>query len=368
MPFESRMRTLLAETPEQTRDRCLAEWLRLAGSDTPPIVLFGAGNLGRKVARAMAGSGWRVVGFADNDSRKWGSEIESLPVYSPLDALQIAGPSACFIVTIWQGLGSHRYMETRGQLLDLGAGHVAHAGHLGWRLPERIFPYYSMDHPIPMLASKDQIFQALKRWDDSLSRDLFCRLVLWRLTLDFELLPEPDGRAEYFAPDLMPPRSGEIFIDGGAFDGDTTELFLSQWGEKAAGVHAFEPDPANIRAFQERFEQHPERAKVVLHPMALAAHEGDLAFDAEGTFASSATPKGKARVPCSSLDVLFKDLPFTFLKLDVEGGEMDALRGGRTVLGACSPRLAICVYHTQGHLWEVPNLVDSVFPAGLPDF
>lgn len=362
MTLEESLRKLLSETPREAEARCRQTWMHLAGADTPPLILFGAGNLGRKMARALRACGWNLLGFADNSSAKWGTQVEGVPVFSPQEAIARGGASVCFVVSIWQGLGSHRFRHTRQQLLDLGANHVVHAGHLGWRLPEALLPYYSMDHPRRMVENRDAVLRAMDLWQDGRSRDLFIRLALWRLNLDFDLFPEPDEREEYLAQELFPAREGELLIDGGAFDGDTAARFLDLWPFRDAVVHAFEPDPHNILKFEARFKNHPERDRIRLSPLALSASEGQIAFDTEGTDASAANPESATLVPCSTLDKLFRDTPFSFLKLDIEGAEMDALRGGASVIQKNRPRLAICVYHCQAHLWEIPNFVHGLLP------
>lgn len=50
----------------------------------------------------------------------------------------------------------------------------------------------------------------------------------------------------------------------------------------------------------------------------------------------------------------------TFLKLDIEGDEPDALVGARSAIERNRPILAICVYHLQSHLWSLPLQMRSM--------
>jgi hypothetical protein len=52
----------------------------------------------------------------------------------------------------------------------------------------------------------------------------------------------------------------------------------------------------------------------------------------------------------------------TFIKMDIEGSEPEALEGARGIVQRDRPILAICVYHVQNHLWRVPLLMKSMFP------
>jgi hypothetical protein len=59
-------------------------------------------------------------------------------------------------------------------------------------------------------------------------------------------------------------------------------------------------------------------------------------------------------VVCRTLDDLFDREAITYLKMDIEGQELGALHGALGVITRCRPVLAICVYHTQDHLWSIP--------------
>ena len=50
----------------------------------------------------------------------------------------------------------------------------------------------------------------------------------------------------------------------------------------------------------------------------------------------------------------------TFIKLDIEGSEVDALNGARRTIQQQAPVLAVCVYHRQDHLWRIPLLLSHL--------
>jgi hypothetical protein len=51
-----------------------------------------------------------------------------------------------------------------------------------------------------------------------------------------------------------------------------------------------------------------------------------------------------------------------FIKRDVEGAEVDALRGARHVITAYTPRLAVCLYHRLSDMWGIPPLLREMVP------
>ena len=102
----------------------------------------------------------------------------------------------------------------------------------------------------------------------------------------------------------------------------------------------------------------------------MKVHELDCAVGADRCtlkFAMSGAATSKVEdtgvdVACMPLDELFADIPVTLIKMDIEGAEYDALRGGWRVIQRDSPILAICVYHTQADIWRIPLLMRSMNP------
>jgi len=74
----------------------------------------------------------------------------------------------------------------------------------------------------------------------------------------------------------------------------------------------------------------------------------------------STGPEQPGDVQCVRLDDLFADQPMSFLKLDIEGAEPEAIAGARHIIARDRPIIAMCVYHRQNHLWQLPLLVDSI--------
>jgi len=211
-----------------------------------------------------------------------------------------------------------------------------------------------------VLAERAAVLAALALFRDDRSRDLFIRHALWRLTMEFELLPAADPEEIYFPEGLCRPGRGEVLADAGAFDGDTCRRMLEVWGEGARQIHAFEPDPASGRSFQAWMAGSGDRERIRFHPTALGARPGTLRFLGTGAL-NAASGRDGVEVPCRTLDQELADDPPDFIKMDIEGAELDALHGAVNLLRR-GPALAICLYHVQDHLWSIPNLVHAHMP------
>jgi FkbM family methyltransferase len=181
-----------------------------------------------------------------------------------------------------------------------------------------------------------------------------------RLFLDFDRVVAPQTsdmrETEYFPRDLYRYLADEVLVDCGAFDGDTLRRFLRTRGDAFRRVHACEPDPGNrARLEQWRAGLPPAtREKITIEPYALGAMKAKASFEATGTVAAGTISAGGLEVDVAMIDDLTAAAAPTLIKMDVEGGELEALEGARTSIAAHTPVLAVCVYHTSDHLWRVP--------------
>jgi len=109
------------------------------------LVLFGAGNLGRKVLQCLRSIGVEPLAFADNSPSKWGSQVDGVPVLSPKDAAAQYGGSALFLIAIWS-LG-HYYRDSRTQLESMGCAYVDSTAFLRWKFADQLLPDFCQDLP-----------------------------------------------------------------------------------------------------------------------------------------------------------------------------------------------------------------------------
>jgi FkbM family methyltransferase len=215
--------------------------------------------------------------------------------------------------------------------------------------------------PQKVLRQKDAIVHALALQHEGASRRHFLAQLQWRLTLDFDALPDADVSEQYLPSDIFQWRPNETFVDCGAFDGDTLIPLFRLHSDKVARVIAFEPDPTNVGKLQGWLATQGDRVggRVVVRPMAVAECNKTVCFDAAGN-AASAIGSGALQVPCVSLDSALAGETPTYIKMDIEGAEPDAITGALATIQRHRPILAVCIYHRQDHLWSIPNQLAEV--------
>ncbi len=194
-----------------------------------------------------------------------------------------------------------------------------------------------------------------QRLHDEPSRDIFDRLLAFRLTGDLQPMTEFEYAADrqYFEP-FLGLSSGEVFVDGGGFDGYTSEEFAKRSPDFSA-IHLFEPSAKMLAVAQRRLA---DVARVTFHPLGLYDHPASLNFDASGGSASRIAQNGSETIRVARLDDAVSEA-VSFIKLDLEGAELAALTGSRGHIVADHPKLAIAVYHHPADFWQIPKLILS---------
>lgn len=359
--LELQLEELLGEEIEQAVERERSTFDTLAAPLERSIVLFGAGNLGRMTLAGLRAAGTEPLAFADNNPRLWDTTLDGLQVLSPQRATATFGRNAVFVVTIWGAGCRDRTSQRIQQLETLGCERVVSFGPLFWKYPQHFLPHYALDSPHKVLEQAALVREAFGLWADEASRFEYVAQLRWRTLLDFDALPAPAEHKPYFPEDLCPLSAEEVFIDCGAFDGDTLKDFLALRSGAFHRIVAFEPDPVNWERLMEFVSTLPAsvRERIDLRPAAVGGRTERLNFSVTGT-AGSAAGQGTYEVDSCSLDEALDGLDPTWIKMDIEGFEAAAIEGARRLIERSRPVLAINLEHRQEDLWRIPILVQSI--------
>ncbi len=350
-----RLERLLQEEESAAAERERRAFDQAAHGLDRQIVLFGAGGFGKKTAAGMRRLGLEPCAFADNNPRFRGTAIDGVPVYSVSEAAARFGGTAVFLVTIWNSRSQDRMSQRIRQLQDAGCACVVPAGLFFWKYPEVFLPYYPLDLPHKVLPFAGEIRNAFQLFQDPESRDEYVGQVAFRLLMDYDGMGWPKAFDHYAPADLFALGRNEVFVDCGAFDGDTIAAFAQPQAESFSKIIAFEPDPLNYEKLQQKVGSLPEsvKRKMLLFPYALGSRHETVYFDPMGT-ETSRIGSGRVAVECVTLDDALESFSPTLIKFDIEGAEPAALEGARRVVARCRPVLAVSVYHEQAHLWQLP--------------
>jgi FkbM family methyltransferase len=353
------LESVLTESVEAVAQREVTALDRLLGAHHRRCVLYGAGTLGRQAANLFREIGVEPLAFVDSNAQRWGSDISGLPVLSPFDAADRYGSDAIFFVTIWNDF--HWFSDTQGKLKALGCKSISSYAPIFWRFGERFMEMRLLHEPPRRLYERlEEVFEAETLWSDEESLATYRANIVWRALGDPSHLPYPPPKNTYFPEDLFQLSSDEVIVDCGAFDGDTLRMLLTVT-DQFKEFHAIEADTVSIARMRSYLATlgSEVRARVKEHDCAVGAERCTLKFAMTGSITAKVESVG-VDVACIPIDELFADTRVTFVKMDIEGAEFDALRGAAAVIRRDQPILAVCVYHTQADVWRVPLLLRSL--------
>ncbi len=186
------------------------------------------------------------------------------------------------------------------------------------------------------------------------------------LIIDAGKMLDNANKIQYFdLEELKEYRSeDEVFVDVGAFDGQTSAMFV-QWAEKYRKIFALEPDPLNKEKCQRTLESIGAEYEIL--PFGAWDKSEQLSFVSGLNGASHVGDNGikatesQIEIKVDKLDNLIHE-KVSFIKMDIEGAEINALKGAEKTIKGYKPKLAICVYHKKEDIWEIPKLILSYVP------
>jgi FkbM family methyltransferase len=326
----------------------------LAGKDR--VLIYGAGNIGKDLLKLLVGRGVPVRGFLDGMLAA-GTRVEGLEVFHPdSDSLERSERSRyCVIIGIFNAFVDivpiRDYLAACGyeRVVTFPDLHRYFPAVLGDRFWLTAHDFY--DDCEPFLSA------ALALWQDEASKELYRAIVNFRCTHDYSALPARSSEPQYFDATVPPINVGR-FIDCGAYDGDSLAALQRKNGAVEA-IAAFEPDLDNFRRLSTIVSQSTGAGQAVLFPCGVWSKTTQLYFSAGKGGGSGISESGGTMIQCVALDEVLSDFRPTYIKMDIEGAEYEALLGAEQMIRNSRPALAVCLYHKPGHLWQIPLLIRS---------
>lgn len=332
------------------------------------VWIYGSGMYGRFLAKALVHYGCVMKGDIQafiNDFESTVEEVDGIPVCK-LNECHFLSPSYnteyCVVVAmqnnreVVQRLRAMKiefFCNSRDGLCGVDVPLMFYFGRpdlLGGSMEKRIERFYELKLPENEMAgfySDQESLAVLKNRLESYKTGC-CEL----------LTSCPLTRPEYFNSTLLSIGKNEVYVDCGAYTGDSVLDFVTFTGRQYEKIHAFEPDPRTFAKLSATVDGLPN---VETHNVATGNQNGSIMFSDGHDVGSFISKEGKIRVPVVRLDDCLQDVP-TLVKMDIEGAELDALRGMSRILREHRPKLAICVYHKVEDLYEIPKYLKETVP------
>ena len=320
-----------------------------------PVWIFGAGQFGRDVCTALREAGFDVAGFIETNPRE--RRVLGLPVVSWAE-LEPEHVKAQLAVGIFN----------RGMPLDQLSELASAAGFTEIRMPWDIYAQFGkrlgwrfwLSGPEVILDNLPAIERTFLSLADDESRKCLLQICEFRLGRNLGYASFSHDEPQYFNALTLESLAGKAidYVDGGAYNGDT---FLELANLVDVGnAWLFEPDPENFAALATAARRMSPRS--VCLPLAVADAYRILSFSGGNGEGGTISDDGTVRIAAVALDDVLPTQRVDFIKLDVEGAEIQALRGAAQLIQRSRPVLAISLYHRPQDIWEIPEQLVALCP------
>jgi FkbM family methyltransferase len=168
---------------------------------------------------------------------------------------------------------------------------------------------------------------------------------------------------QYFIPSFQKLGREEVYVDCGAFIGDSFETYC-QYNAPPQSAYLFEPDSKNLSQMKQALKKYEKDTQIHYIDKGVYHFTGTLFFNGGrgGQSCLTETPeKESVQLDVMTIDDAVEE-EISFIKMDIEGSEQAALRGANRHIVSSYPRLAVCIYHGISDLWEIPLLIRDLFP------
>lgn len=312
-----------------------------------PLVLYGAGAVGVEIAGVFKHYGLNVICFCD--THKTGVQRETgLTIIAPQTLKQKYFDAVIIISSIYFVEEIKTNLDALGILAERIIADVFFNLHK--LSPKDLEPHFAG------YARSYDLFQ------DDQSKQILLERIKCYLTPSPIIAPYVSSVVsplcdQYFDADIVRLSSSEVFVDGGMYIGDTADQFLKRASGRYRHYYGFEPDKANYSAAVEYLAG---KRDVTTIEKGLWNHETSLPFSASLGSSSALGDSGSDLISVTALDTYFSDKPPpTFIKMDIEGAELMALKGAENIIRSHKPKLAISAYHKPEDVYTLPMLIRS---------
>lgn len=200
----------------------------------------------------------------------------------------------------------------------------------------------------------DELKKVIDCLGDTKSVDTILNRFKYLITYNKEYINEVYDPCQYFPEDILKLTKNEVFLDCGAYDGDTLLEFMKKSKNQFNKACCFEPVTDACNKLNRMIKDMGVSEKVKAYPLGVFDKKGKVYFSESGTSSRIIdTAEGMISIETDTIDNMdIKDV--SFIKMDIEGAELAALRGAEKTIKKYKPKLAICIYHKPQDMIDIP--------------
>lgn len=312
-----------------------------------PLVLYGMGNGADAILDRMAAENLQAAAVFASDEFVRGQNFRGFTVEHYANIKERLGDFAVVIAF------ASELPEVLARFKALADKHIVFAPHL---------PLYAGSETVDKawLSKYSERLQAVyERLADEQSRGVFANVLNYKLSGKPQYLWECETERLDDLKQLFAFTEAESYLDLGAYDGDTVREFLSLTDGRYTKITAVEADRRNYRKLCAKTE-----GLAALRTVEAAVWDEDteLEFSDNGGRQSTLIGAHKRMVKAVKMDNLLGEEPVTYIKMDVEGAEKQALSGLKEHILRDKPKMFIAAYHYDNDFFALPELIWQLQP------
>lgn len=319
-------------------------WDFLSGTDKP-IILYGMGNGADKILDILDEFNISVSGVIASDDFVRGQSFRGFKVMKLSEAEEKFGAELVILVAFGSQLP-----DVMEHIYDIAHKHTV----LVPSVPVTGTGYFDKQH---FENNKEDIEKAYSLLSDNKSKEVFSKVLKLYYTGKLSLLKEMESDKDEIFNNILRLNDKEKYLDLGAYRGDTVIEFIKYSpNSDYSSIIAVEPDKKNFAKLSDCCKG---LSNITLVNKGVWNESGFFNFRGNGGRSSALSADGK-KTEVTSVDELTNEI--TYIKMDIEGAEEQAIYGARTVLQSCKPKLNIAAYHKLEDFYKLILQIHSIVP------
>jgi FkbM family methyltransferase len=323
-----------------------------------PVVLWGAGDLSWYIIAYLNSHGLTPIYICDNNQAKHGTNYLGFPVCS-YDAIKE--------MLARQGGKYHVIVSTGPQYKDAIFSQLAaaHEKNPIWYLRgyELCGEKTNYQYIIKHISKFEEAYASLA---DDFSIKVFVNVLNAKLSGDFSLYREIMSETQHFDTSIIKLTEHEVFLDVGAYKGAAIVEFAKRTSSRYDGIIMLEPDKKTLETLQDTIACHGINDVEVYRKGAWNKH-AFLQFHNGREGSSRISETSEVACPSTSIEVdaidnVLQGRRVTYISMDIEGAEHNAILGAEQTIKKWKPKMAVCVYHKREDLFDLLLLLKSFVP------
>lgn len=315
--------------------------------ETRPILLYGMGDGADKILAQFDACGIRASGVFASDEFVRGHSFHGFRVLKLSEAVAQFGEDIVIVIAF-----ASQRPEVLQKMYALDAKYTVYAPDVPV-VPGPVFDEaFVRAHANEMQAAFDLLA-------DERSRQVFLDTVRFKLSGKLRYLRASETDKDEAFRVILRPTQAEHFADLGAYTGDTIRELLRYTDGAFASITALEPDRRSFRkltAYAETLQ-----GQVRCEQAGAWSCDTVLRFSDQAGRQSRVAKQGR-ETQMRALDSVLDGAPCTYLKMDVEGAEREALAGAAQTIRSFRPKLNLAAYHRSADFFTLPLAVHALCP------